>query len=266
MAENGNFDVIIVGGGPGGATCATFLGQKGYKVLVLEASKFPRDKICGDGISGKSSAVLRKLGIREEIEKDLHRKIFGVVFSSPNATVIDIPIKQPEGQNVNYGYDCRRFVYDNILFQHAKKFATIIEEFRVTDLISENGFVVGVKGIDMATKGQKEFRAKIVVGADGAQSIVAKKVGADAIDPEHYVIAIRAYYENIDYTKIEDWKEKIEIHFIDEVLPGYFWIFPLENNMANVGVGMLMSDLNKRKVKLQESMFNAIKENKLFKN
>lgn len=252
-----NFDVIIVGAGPGGSGLAIRLGKQGKKVLMLDKASFPRDKTCGDGISGKSVMLLRELGIETDVANAIGAKIFGVTISSPNGQLLDIPMT-----GKNYGYCIRREVFDNVLFSNAEKTKNVvtIENFSVTDLIQENGFVVGIKGMDSKDKQIQEFRAKVIIGADGATSIVANKLGLGSHDPNHHIVAIRAYYDGV--TELTD---KIEIHFIDGVLPGYFWIFPVEKGKCNVGIGMVTKELQKRGVKLDKLMFDAIKQNDLFK-
>ena len=262
-----SFDVIVVGAGPGGSACAWFLSKKyNRNVLLLEKQKFPRDKICGDAISGKSSSVLYEMGLNKAIENAPHAEIHGVTFSSPNGAIAEIPFKTAKGQSRGTGYVCRRMVYDNLVFQEAAKAVSrVIQDFQVTDLLWEeqfgNNYCVGVKGIDLSTKEEKEFRAKVVVGADGANSIVTRKVGNAPSDPRHHCAALRAYYKGI-----KDLTNNIEIHFIDSVLPGYFWIFPLENDYANIGVGMVTSEIQKKKVNLKEEMLKAIKEHPLLKD
>ena len=251
------YDVIIVGGGPGGSTAASFCGKNGLKALLLEKATYPRDKTCGDAISGKSMKILKELGLTEEIEKNPHGKISGVIFSSPNGKVVQMPFKS-QGRS-NPGYCCRRLVYDNLVFQNSKKYATVEEGFTVTDVIIEGGFVKGVKGID-SKKQPREYRAKLVIGADGANSMVAKKMGLGEIDENHHCMALRAYYKGI-----KGLTENIELHFIDSILPGYFWIFPLEDGYANVGVGMVTSDMKKGKVDLKKAMFDALENHPLFK-
>ncbi|HIH20013.1 TPA: geranylgeranyl reductase family protein [Candidatus Micrarchaeota archaeon] len=255
--EQPSFDVIIVGGGPGGSTCATFLGQMGHKVLLLDKAKFPRDKTCGDAISGKSMGVLREMGLLQGVEGIETEKIYGVTFSSPEGYVVEIPFRTDE----NVGYCARRLVYDNFLFQRSKQFATVMEEFMVTDLIKECDYVVGIKGKSLKENTELEFRAKVVVGADGATSVVANKLGMDKIDENHHCVAVRAYYKGVT-----GMNRNIELHFVDSIIPGYFWIFPLDNGLANVGVGLLTKDFKKKKINLKEWMLNEIKVNPLFKD
>lgn len=256
MAEE--YDVIILGGGPGGSSTAAFLAKAGKKVVLLDRAKFPRDKTCGDGISGRSVSVLTELGVYKDFEKAEHQEMFGVAFSSPNGTFVPISSRK-DGHASPPGFVCRREVFDNVLFQFAKKLvAKCLEGFIASDLIMEGDRVVGVKG---KFEGKDmEFRAKVLVGADGAGGITARKVGAYNDDENHQCAAIRCYYDNVD-----GMIDQIELHFIDGVLPGYFWIFPLPNKRANVGIGMLVKDMKKKKVNLSKLMFEAIEKHPAFK-
>ncbi len=261
LQETGSYDAVIVGGGPGGSSCAAFLAKKGRRVLLLDKAKFPRDKTCGDGISGKSMKVLESLGIVNAVEQVPHAKITGVIFSSPDGTAVQIPIPKSEESVRDYGYCCRREVFDAVVFQKAKaNGATVIENFNVTEVLMEGTRVVGVKGKG-ADGVEKTFKGKVIVGADGANSLVATKVGVREVDPSHWCAALRVYYKGV-----KGLTPNIELHFVDEVIPGYVWIFPLENGMANVGVGMVLKDLNEQGVNIKDAMFKALKENALFKD
>src|SRR3989344_480926 len=265
MPEKENeFDVIVVGGGPGGSTTASFLSKNGARVLLLDKASFPRDKTCGDAIGRRCEAVMKELGIPGEVEKVPHAKIYGVTFSAPNGKICEIAV--PKGRASDYSYCSRREVFDNIVFQFAKKQKNVqaIENFMVTDVLKENkggeDFVVGVKGIDLKSKKETEFRAKVVVGADGALSVVAKKLGLNEVDLQHHCVALRAYYEGV-----EGLTDKIEIHFVESAMPGYFWIFPVEDGKANVGIGMLSNEITERGIKLQELMFKVIENEPMFR-
>lgn len=256
------FDAVVVGGGPGGSACAMYLGNAGLRVLLLDKAVFPRDKTCGDAIGAKSQAVLRELGFVDELERIDHAKIYGVHFSSPSQAAVTIRFPDSDPEKGKGGYCVRREVFDDFVFQHAKasKNVTAIEGFQVTDLVQENGFVTGVKGMDSKTKQAATFTAKAVIGADGASSVVATKLGLNAVVPEHDCLALRAYYQGI-----EGMTPNIEIHFVDSLLPGYFWIFPLENGLANVGVGMVTKDIKTRNISLQKEMFAVIENHPMFR-
>ncbi len=257
--ETSNYDVIVVGGGPGGSTCAALLGRRGHNVLLLEKANFPRDKICGDAVSGKSMKILTELGLLAESEKLAHGTISGVTFSSPSGKEVQVAFPKNDPIRKGSGYCCRRIYHDSLLFQNAKKYAKVIEGFQVTDLVMDGARVAGVKGRDGKGIGQ-EFRAKVVVGADGVGSIVARKTGNAQTDPKHLCQAFRAYYKNVSGLT-----ENIEIHFVDSVIPGYFWIFPVGENAANVGVGMIMEDVTKKKVNLKQAMLDIVANHPKFK-
>lgn len=255
------YDVVVIGGGPGGATTAAYLSKLGHSVLLLDKQKFPRDKTCGDAISGKSRGVLRDLGITDIVEAQPHSKVFGIIFSAPDGTVVDIPIPQDKG--VDYGYCCRREVYDNLLFSYVKglKNVTTMEEFEMTDVIKEGNRVVAIKGTDKKTGKEMTFNGKVFVGADGALSMFARKLGYPESDPHHICAGARGYYKGV-----KGLTTRIELHFVKEAIPGYFWIFPLEDGMANVGIGMLASDVAKHKYNLKDLMLKIISDNPMFKD
>ena len=251
------YDVIVVGGGPGGSTAAAFLGKMGRRVLLLDKEKFPRDKTCGDAVSGKSIGILQELGMTEALEKADHGTVTGLSFSAPSGKVVSIPFRS-EGRGIAKGYVCRRMVYDNLLWQNAKKHCDSHEGASVVGLVREGGRIAGVT-VKTRDGQDWEFRSRMVIGADGVSSIVAREIRGTDVDPEHTCLAYRAYYSGV-----KGMNDTIEIHFVKSVMPGYFWIFPLENGLANVGVGMVMSDVKKGNVNLQKAMLDAIGNNPLF--
>jgi len=108
-----------------------------------------------------------------------------------------------------------------------------------------------INAVEIVEKGDGvvvDVHAKTVVGADGAYSVVARGLGFDQLDERHYCGGLRAYYEGV--TGFED-NGFIELHFVNEAIPGYFWIFPMANGGANVGIGMLSSIIKKKDVKLK---------------
>jgi len=252
------YDAIVVGGGPGGSTAANFLGMKGRRVLLLEKEKFPRDKTCGDAISGKSVGILAELGLKDALEKAEHGEISGLTFSAPNGKTTKIPFRKQSGE-IEKGYACRRLIYDNLLWNAAKNTTTALDGALVTGIIRENGKPAGVKAA-LADGSEKEFRASLIIGADGASSLVAREIRGADIDPAHTCIAYRAYYSGV-----KGMDGSIEIHFVKAVMPGYFWIFPVGGGLANVGLGMVMKDMKRLNVNLQKVMLETIGSNPLFK-
>ena len=147
----------------------------------------------------------------------------------------------------------RREVFDSFLFSKVKETGQdIIENFMVSELIVENNQVCGVRGNDFQNK-EHAFRGKIVIGADGFKSIVARKTGIYNHDPEHWVVALRQYYKGV-----KGLTRQIELHYVDDVQPGYLWIFPLDDGKANVGIGMHHKSLKKRNIDLKKALKNAL--------
>ncbi len=246
------YDAIVVGAGPSGSSCACLLACSGAKVLLIDKQQFPRDKVCGDAIGGKAQNVLEKLGLLQEIGKKGFLRSSGLVFSSPSGKEAEIQLKEGPGR----GFVCKRAEFDTILFSHAKQMCDVLEKCTVIDLLLKNGKVCGVKAVKEGK--EAEYLAKVIIGADGVSSVVAAKTGCLKLDPKHTCSALRGYY-----TRVKGLRKNIEVHFLPECMPGYFWIFPLSENEANVGVGMLVSDIMEKKLNLQKVFDNCIKSKRI---
>jgi menaquinone-9 beta-reductase len=250
------YDVVIVGGGPAGSTAAMYFKNSGKKVILLDKANFPRDKTCGDAQGNRAAAIIEELGIYEEYEKLEGQKIYGITTSSPNGKQVHLDVAERDKEAP--GYVHTRMIFDNFLFENAKK-CVETRTVSVIDVIVEDNYVKGV--LIKNEKGEnEEIRSKLVLASDGALSVVARKFGLDKNPPEHFIAAIRAYYKNVD-----GMTDRIEIHMIKNLIPGYFWIFPLPNNEANVGLGMIIKDMKEKKINLKEAMLKEIQENPLFK-
>ncbi len=264
------YDAIVVGGGPSGSACASLLSAQGHKVLLLEKENFPRDKPCGDAIGGKALNVLCELGLEGKLGERGFLRSSGLLFSSPNGSEVEIPLAA-QGKNSG-GYVCKRVDFDSIVFENAKKKCEVIEGAEVSEVVFEGGEHAqgigsgmgkgrGRKAVGVKVKqGGKtvEFNAKVIIGADGANSVVARKVGVHKIVPKHFCTAVRGYYGGIGGLR-----GNVEIHFLPECMPGYFWIFPLSSHEANVGVGMLLSDIAARKLNLNKVLQECLQNPKI---
>ncbi len=253
------YDTIIVGAGPAGATAALYAHRAGLNVCLVDKARFPRDKICGDALSGKVVSILHELDLFDKVARLPGATIREVVFGSPNHLDARVDLRRYDHRDQATGkilpmegFVIRREVLDNFLFEEAKKVVrTCYEGFAVKDLIRENEQIVGVRGV--VDGREREIHGRVVLGCDGFNSMVARKAGLYAHESVHWVVAIRCYYENV-----AGLGDQIELHFVDEVLPGYFWIFPLENGTANVGIGMRHDVLKKRRVDLKVALNEVI--------
>jgi len=252
--EQNIYDIIIVGAGPAGCAAGLYASKSGLKTLLVDKESFPRDKICGDALSGKSVTILRDLDLLEKTQDLPGAHIQSIVFSSPNHASFRIDLTKTSLKNIPKGFVIRRKNFDNFMFNETKEAVTdYLENFTVTDLIVEDGYVRGIKGTKKGNDEEVSYNAKIVLGADGYKSIVARKLGLYEHDPKHWVVALRCYYKNV-----ADLTDQIELHYVDEVIPGYFWIFPLENGYANIGIGMLHEYIKRQNVDLKKSLDDTI--------
>ena len=255
------FSVIIIGAGPAGSAASLFLTKEKIRHILIDKASFPRDKICGDAFSGKTIFVLKKADpkIVEEVFADtaVNLPCDGVKFFAPDGKGLAIPFQQPENKRVfPSGFITARKQFDHFLLKKtASSFATVFSEADVKEILKENGSVT----VNFTQNGkQYSAVAPLIIGADGEKGIVRRKFINDNIASKAYVVGLRAYYEGItDFHQ----NSFIELHFIPELLPGYLWIFPMANGMANVGVGMPSAEIKKRKINLREMMLKAIKEN-----
>ena len=245
------YDVIVVGGGPAGTSCAYMLSLSGAKVALLDKALFPRDKICGDALS---LDVVKQLEWMHPILADKFRQLedklpsYGIRFVSPGGFKLDLPII--ENGIPNCGYTCERTVFDHFLMEQlmANTKAEVFFNCQVKDVQVE------ASGVKIITD-QGVFLADAVVGADGAHSVVNKKTINNLAEKLHFSAGLRQYYSNVTGFSND---QMIELHFFRELLPGYFWIFPLPGNNANVGLGVPSHVVSRKKLNLKKIFQNII--------
>ncbi|MCZ7567113.1 MAG: FAD-dependent monooxygenase [Ardenticatenaceae bacterium] len=193
-----DFDVIIVGARLAGATLAGFLSRAGKEVLLVDRVKFPRDTVSCAVAYAKAVALWDAIGAGEKIDAIGAPPIRRVRKVAPHTTIAGYLL--PYGGR-DYGYGLRRITLDEVLLRHVATMPgiTVRERFSVTDLLEENGRVIGVAGKDLGSGAVEQFRTPLVAGADGIHSFVARRVGADIYyshPPEqcHYY----AFYHNFE--------------------------------------------------------------------
>lgn len=249
------YDVIIVGAGPAGATAALYARRMGLTTLLLDRARFPRDKICGDALGGKAVAILRELDLLDQVRDLPGTEVRHIVFGSPKHIEVDIDLTRARRRDFVTGFVIRRSIFDNFLFQHARAAATTcLEAFSVEDLVVEADAVRGVRGRLKGDTETREYEGRIVLAADGYRSTVSQKLGLYHVDQDHWIVGLRQYMSNV-----AGLRDQIELHYVGNVVPGYFWIFPLESGQANIGIGMLLSALKAKKVNLVHELSEVIK-------
>lgn len=258
-------DVCVIGAGPGGAAAALQMAQLGLHSVVVDKAVFPRDKVCGDGLSGKVLTILNRIdkGIGDRL------KIFaaktdswGVSFIAPNRIGMDIPLKQDYERQMEdpVGFVSKRIDFDNFLVDEIRR----RPEVRFFEGIDLAHYDLQPDGYVLSEKDGKGFtvKAKIVIVANGAHSSFSREVAGLKMDPDHHCAGVRAYYKGVTGMHRHHF---IELHFLKGVLPGYFWIFPLPNGEANVGLGMLSSAISSKRKNLKKILADTLANDPVMK-
>ena len=173
-------DVIIVGGGPAGASTAYFLARAGLDVLLLDRARFPRDKPCAEYLSPQASRILSEMGALHLVEAAGAAQLAGMVIRAPNGSEIRGEFAAEHGFRGfrDRGLALRRTVLDSILLERARRAGVRVEEgVRVTDLVRDaGGRVIGVRRSEPDGWASPRH-ARVVIGADGLRSLVANRLG-----------------------------------------------------------------------------------------
>lgn len=252
--------VCIIGSGPAGAAAALQLNKDGIDCVIIDKAFFPRDKVCGDGLSGKVPQCLRHIAPQtaEKLQHFEHKvDSHGISFVAPNRKRLDVSLaaayqgnKVPK-TNTPIGYVSKRVDFDNFLVEevrgcpHVKMFEGV--DIKSYDLKQDGYTISDGKGF--------EIKADMLIIANGAHSAFTKKVAGIEMEPEHFYAGIRAYYKNVSGIHEENF---IELHFLKSLLPGYFWIFPLPNGQANVGLGIISKEVRRKKLNLKQELLKIL--------
>ncbi|MGH3445015.1 MAG: geranylgeranyl reductase family protein, partial [Nocardioidaceae bacterium] len=240
-------DVIVVGAGPAGSTAAYYLASAGVDVLVLEKTAFPREKVCGDGLTPRAVKQLISLGIDLDapgwiVNHGLRVRGAGHQIELPWPDLATYP---------NYGLVRTRMDFDEILARHAEKAgARLMERTAVSGpVLDDAGRVIGVRARPVDDRGRRTdeettYRAPVVVAADGVSARMALALGVHKRDDRPLGVAVRAYYTSPrhDDDWMESWLELWDRPHTEpgaQLLPGYGWIFGVGDGTANVGLGIL---------------------------
>ncbi len=250
IENNYAFDVAIIGAGPAGSCCAISLANSGLRVALIDKATFPRDKICGDALNIDVVNQLHLMGegILKNFENNAQKTAsFGIKIFSTKASFA-MPLYHNKIKSC--GYVMKRFDFDNYLFEEAKAHKNIFcYEGTGVEKIEQNIDSISFNAAN------NSFKTKLIIGADGAHSIVAKTFGLHEVDKNNYSAGLRQYYNNVTGFNEDN---MIELHFFKETAPGYFWMFPMPDGLANIGIGMLSSKVAKKKINLKELMHRLI--------
>jgi geranylgeranyl reductase family protein len=232
-------DVIVVGAGPGGSSAAYHLAQAGLDVALLEKTSFPREKVCGDGLTPRAVKALVGMGVDVSPGNGwLHNKGLRIYGGG-----MRLELPWPElGDYPGYGLVRPRMDFDDLLAKQAVKAgAHLHERTNVTGpVLDDSGRVVGVTA--KTQDGEISYEAPVVIAADGVSARFALALGLHKRDDRPMGVAYRRYYKSPrhDDDWLESWLELWDgTPGESRLLPGYGWIFGMGDGTSNVGLGVL---------------------------
>ncbi len=244
------FDIGIVGAGPAGSSAAIALARKGYSVVLVDKSTFPRSKLCGDFLNPINWPLFERLGVTEELLYLKHEKITGFRISCVTGEQASFPFPQQSRQSL-FGLGLDRLYFDHLLLKTARRLgATVLEGRKVGELSKEGGqWRIALAGL----QGEEILRAAFLIGADGRNSAVAQRLGlANTRDSKGRFVGFQLHLGGV-----RRMNHQVQIH----LFPGGY------AGLAGVGGGItnLCFALDKQRVKNHWSI-DSILENCLYKN
>jgi menaquinone-9 beta-reductase len=248
--EGNRTDVLVVGGGPGGAAAAFHLARHGVDVTVLDRATFPREKVCGDGLTPRAVRSMLRMGV--DTEDPGFEKVLGLRVYSRGAT-IELP--WPELETFpDFGLVMPREGFDDLLMQLAVKAgARFVESTDAVAPIVEEGRVRGAMTRPAGDRDAEPtpWRARLTIAADGAASRFAAPAGVSRGDARPLGIAARRYYR-VPYHPGPWFESWLDLWDGDLLLPGYGWLFPMAEGRINLGAGLLNTFRNFEDVSAQQ--------------
>ena len=238
MTTSQDADVIVVGAGPAGSSAAYALAQAGLDVLVLEKTEFPREKVCGDGLTPRAVKSLVDMGIdTSEANGFIRNRGLRIIGGG-----MRLELPWPElATYPDYGLVRPRLDFDDLLVTTAQKAGARLQTSTTVTgpVLDASGRVTGVVAKVGADKTEQTYRAPLVIAADGVSARLALALGIAKRDDRPMGVAVRRYYTSprTSDDMLESWLELRAPN--GDLLPGYGWVFGVGDGTSNVGLGLL---------------------------
>jgi geranylgeranyl reductase family protein len=226
-------DVLIVGGGPAGAAAAARLAAQGVKVILVDRATVPRDKVCGDFVGPAALVELADLGVVGMEGFRSSNKIRDAALYLDGKELIVRSVPEVDGLP-SYGRVIPRLQLDAWVLAAAQQAGVTVLGDRKVTAVECAPDAVTVRG--EGASGPWELRTRLLLGADGSSSIVARALRGGVPSREDRILAVRAYF-----THVGGPNDQADLYFSSESFPGYYWLFPAKGAEANVGIGMVLS-------------------------
>ncbi|MFO7613244.1 MAG: NAD(P)/FAD-dependent oxidoreductase [Bacteroidales bacterium] len=260
-SQDNHSEIAIIGAGPAGITAALALGQNGIPCTLIDKDHFPREKICGDGLSGKAVSTLNKIdpGYARQLQMTGMATGSGAVrFYAPSGKMAEIDFRTAD-KSFSPGFICKRTDFDNFLLNKAtsRSEITFHPGIRVSKISRSHDKIL----LEDSTGAWKMTTNLLLMACGANRSLLG------ALDPaypgiENEGIGIRAYFRNVSGCSN---RNAIEIHFLRELLPWYLWIFPFSDNTANVGLALPLRLAKQQSISLKKLLFQLIEKHPYLK-
>jgi len=231
-------DVLVVGAGPGGAATAHALAQTGLDVLLLEKTSFPREKVCGDGLTPRAVKTLIDMGVDTSEANGFIRNRGLRIYGGGHR--LELPWPELASYPA-HGLVRPRLDFDELLVRHAQEAGARLQELATVTgpVLDGTGRVVGVSAKVGPERAETTYRAPLVVAADGVSARLGLGLGIEKRDDRPMGVAVRRYFTSprTDDDMLESWLELRAAN--GDLLPGYGWVFGVGDGTSNVGLGIL---------------------------
>jgi menaquinone-9 beta-reductase len=245
-------DAVVVGGGPAGAAAAARLAARGFRTVLIDRATFPRDKVCGDFVGPTALAELADLGVAQTEAFRATSKLADLALHVDGDQLPVMGIPQVDGLP-GYGRVIPRRQLDAWILDAARRAgATVLEGRKVTEMQQAPGAIT-VRGDSAA--GPWQLRTRLLLGADGSNSIIARTLRGGVPPRQDRIVAVRAYFDDVSGPDGQG-----AVCFTSDSFPGYYWLFPAGGGTANLGVGMLTSTYPASGRNLRELLLRLIAE------
>ncbi|MGC1272096.1 MAG: NAD(P)/FAD-dependent oxidoreductase [Planctomycetaceae bacterium] len=227
-------DVVVIGGGPAGATSSTLIADKGYKVTLFERDQFPRYHI-GESLIPETFWVLERLGMLPKLRGSHFVKKYSVQFVNQRGKLSEpFYFVEHKPHESSQTWQILRSEFDQLMLDNAREHGvTVHEQTRVLDVLFENGKAVGVR--TRSEDGvEREVRCKVVVDASGQGSMLMDRFGLREWDPVLKKAALWTYWKGAPRDVGENEGATMVLQTKDKA--GWFWSIPQHNDVTSVGV------------------------------
>ena len=251
-ASGHDCDAVVVGGGPAGAAAAARLAARGFTTIMVDRATFPRDKVCGDFVSPAALAELADLGVTGTGAFGATNAISDCALYVDGDPLGVLAIPQVGGLPA-YGRVIPRRHLDAWILDAARRAGATVLDGRKVTAVERAPDAVTIRGHSAA--GPWQLRTRLLVGADGSNSIIARALRGTVPPRQDRILAVRAYFDDVSGPA-----DQADICLCTDSFPGYYWLFPAGGGQANVGVGMLVSTYPQAGRNLRELLLRLIAE------